>query len=526
MPLDTEESLESQLAHICAKVIGTYQKYDVIHPEVTDVDTYTTGGSGYVIRRKGRYYVVTNAHVTEFSVKIHVTFPATGNHKFHMREIGHSEQADTAVLEFVDEASFIERIGPEEYLLEFYPSLHVPVSSDIIVCGYGRLDMMAITHGRILGYGVNDYDNIIGIHAPFVSATNRRAMDILHLGGNSGSPVLYRDRSTLRIIGTLNSGIPGSSKSFLMISEQVAPFVDFVIDNPREGQKTQWITPNLGVIIYPLGETTSRALYSRPTGTEVSYVYPYCDLAKGDFIYGVRVDRVPASSGKSSGSRVARRLLRGGGAEGTYFDIDAYGMVHVPWAIESIPVDWLPGVYPYGTRLIFDLVRDGREMQVTMESQPKPWRPPYYRTSPLPVSIVRGLVATYFCLNQVNAYTMFVPTLLHPRLRKHNQVIISGSAATGPDQTSVFLQLPSIVSHCIRDSQRVEVRKLRDLEGASAIITDCGIFFLDSVSQDASGSDAETGGSAHHKEGRNETSHSTSAKPRRRRRNSHSNRGR
>jgi S1-C subfamily serine protease len=502
MPRKSSESLEERLARICAKVMVVMLKYDVMQPEVTETTTFRTSGSGYVVQRHGRYYIVTNAHVIEFAKSIYVNFPITGHHKFYMTDIGHSERVDTAILQFQDEALFIRMVQPERYLLDFYPSMLLPVSTDVIVCGYGEGDMMAITHGKLMGYNILDD---MFTYSAFVSAANRRTVDILILSGNSGSPVLFNHGKALYIVGTINSGVNGKSKSILMASEQVVPLLDFVASR-EPSDELQWITPTLGIEALPMGEWAAEKLYAKPIGTEVSYVYPGSHFRPRDFIYGVRVETIGGGKGPH------RRLLSG---PGTYFDIDSYGMAHVPWAIESIPVDWIMSVYPYGTVMTFYVIRDSQETKIPVTAEPFRWRPPYYRTRPLPWRDIGGFVASYACQNHVDPRKGTWANLLDPHLLSGNTVIITG---TMPHSSTILpLTSPCIVKSCIRKpGHEVQVQKLSDLEGASAIITDNGILFLENVSPKGGKS-----GSHSHKKDRSQSLLPTPERPRNSRRNAH-----
>lgn len=370
--------------------------------EVDDLVPFRRGGvesrgSGFIIKDEERYFIVTNFHVVQNSIRLFVQLPLIfGNQRFEVAVVGIAPDNDLALLSFAQED--LEKISSKQGsvpCLELGDSSVIKRSDELLGIGFplGQTSPKSAT-GVVSGFETIPV-SLAKIYAVQVTKPCNP--------GNSGGPILNTEGQVVAI-DVAGPNAPTDNIAYAI------PINDFKIIQARLARGELVKKPYIGASSCAARDHELAELLHNPTpaGCYVTAIFKgglfeSWGIQEGDMIYEIND-----------------------------LALDAYGCVESPLQIDRKPLVEYILSFPLGT--LFDLVvyRRGEKIKTTValvfkEEPVIRWRPLDYE---IDYEIVGGLILQNLSLNVMQAFSK-APGYIQARIgqyqiyeEKRNQPVV------------------------------------------------------------------------------------------------------
>lgn len=190
---------------------------------ILDLSGFDGSGSGFLMERDGRHYVVTNAHVVQTADPDEIYVFSLDRKRYRMRLVGADTYRDMAVLEFVDAP------GSELGTIRIHAGDDLRVGMPVWAVGNPLGEFpYSVTSGVVSGL-----NRTLG---GLVSTVGYLQTDASVTFGNSGGPLVGPAGT---VVGLITAGRDGTNINFALEGRHLHRFVDDVI---RDGHVVRAFT--------------------------------------------------------------------------------------------------------------------------------------------------------------------------------------------------------------------------------------------------------------------------------------------
>lgn len=200
-----------------------------------DLSPYVGSGSGFVVEREGRKYVVTNSHVIDMAGDGRIDVFSVTRERYPMRLVGADSYRDVAVLEFTGSP------GPEVGTVRIHEENDLRIGTPVYAVGNPLGEFpYSVTSGIISGLN-RTLDG-------FAAREGYLQTDATLIWGNSGGPLIGPAGDVVGLNSRIHllrqlGGVPAPQINFSLAGPHLARIVDELIEHGRVQR------PYLGLVL-------------------------------------------------------------------------------------------------------------------------------------------------------------------------------------------------------------------------------------------------------------------------------------